>query len=319
MNVTLVSPAPVTSLGGNRTTSVRWQRLLEELGHPTNLVQSWQGDETEILIALHARKSFESIRRFHEVRQGAPLVVALAGTDLYRDLDQGDEVLRALEMATRVVALQPAALERLPRAMHDKVHVILQSAEPPPSPPKTLPDRFEVSLLSHLRAIKDPLMAADATRRLPATSRIVVRHAGAALDQELGEQARKETETNPRYRWLGPLPFDQARELLASSRLMVLSSRDEGGANVVSEAIVAGVPVLSTDIPGSRGLLGDDYPGYFPVGDDEGLASLLLRAESDPEYLAELKEHCVRLLPRFAPERERTAWRELLGSVLRTY
>ena len=318
MNVTLVSPAPVTSLGGNRTTSVRWQRLLEELGHPTNLVQSWQGDEAEVLIALHAQKSFESIRRFHEVRQGAPLVVALAGTDLYRDLDQGDEVLRALEMATRVVALQPAALERLPRAMHDKAHVILQSAEPPPSPPETLPDRFEVSLLSHLRAIKDPLMAAVATRRLPATSRIVVRHAGAALDQELGEQARKETETNPRYRWLGPLPFDRACELLASSRLMVLSSRDEGGANVVSEAIVAGVPVLSTDIPGSRGLLGDDYPGYFPVGDDKGLASLLLRAESEPEYLAELQEHCVRLRPGFAPERERTAWQELLGSVLRT-
>jgi hypothetical protein len=86
-NVTLVSPAPVTSLGGNRTTSVRWQRLLKELGHPTNLVQSWQRDEAEVLIALHARKSFESIRRFHEVRQGAPLVVTLAGTDLYRDLD----------------------------------------------------------------------------------------------------------------------------------------------------------------------------------------------------------------------------------------
>ena len=204
---------------------MRWQRLLEELGHPTNLVQSWQGDEAEVLIALHAQKSFESIRRFHEVRQGAPLVVALAGTDLYRDLDQGDEVLRALEMATRVVALQRSSA--LPRAMHDKVHVILQSAEPPPSPPETLPDR-EVSLLSHLRAIKE-LMAAVATRRLPATSRIVVRHAGAALDQELGEQARKET-TNPRYRWLGPLPFDRACELLASSRLMVLSSRDEGGA-----------------------------------------------------------------------------------------
>ena len=318
MKITLVSPGGTTSLGGNRTTAVRWQLLLEELGHSTDLVQSWQGDEAEVLIALHAGKSFDSIRRFHEVRQGAPLVVTLTGTDLYYDLGRCDEVLRALEMATRVVALQPAALECLPRATHDKVHVILQSAEPPPSPPKISPDRFEVSVLSHLREVKDPLLAATASRRLPASSRIVVRHAGAALDQELGEQARKETETNPRYRWLGPLPFERARELLASSRLMVLSSRDEGGANVVSEAIVDGVPVLSTDISGSRGLLGDDYPGYYPVGDDEGLASLLLRAESEPEYLAELKEHCVRLRPRFTPEGERAAWRELLGSVLHT-
>ncbi len=252
MKITLVSPASATSLGGNRTTAVRWQRLLEELGHSTELVQSWQGDEADVLIALHARKSFDSIRRFHEVRQRAPLVVTLTGTDLYCDLGRSDEVLRAIEMATRVVALQPAALERLPRATHDKVHVILQSAEPPPSPPKISPDRFEVSVLSHLREVKDPLLAATATQRLPASSRIVVRHAGAALDQELGERARKETDTNPRYRWLGPLPFERARELLASSRLMVLSSRDEGGANVVSEAIVDGVPVLSTDISGSR-------------------------------------------------------------------
>ena len=308
----------MTSLSGNRTTAVRWQRLLEELGHSTNLVQSWQDDEAEVLIALHARKSFDSIRRFHGMQPGAPLVVTLTGTDLYCDLDRSDEVLRAIDMATRVVALQPAALERLPRAVHNKVHVILQSAEPPHSPPKISPDRFEVSVLSHLREVKDPLLAAYATRRLPATSRIVVRHAGAALDEELGEQARKETETNPRYRWLGPLPFVRARELLANSRLMVLSSREEGGANVVSEAIVDGVPVLSTDISGSRGLLGDDYPGYYPVGDTKSLASLLLRAESEPEYLAELKEHCARLRPRFTQEGEREAWRELLYSVVHT-
>ena len=212
---------------------MRWQRLLDELGHSTNLVQSWQGDEAEILIALHGRKSFDSIRRFHEVRPGAPLVVALTGTDLYRDLGRSGEVLRALEMATRIVALQPAALDRLPQMVRSKVHVILQSAEPPPSPPKASTDRFQVCVLSHLREIKDPLLPAAATRLLPETSRIVMRHAGAALDEVLGEQAREETETNTRYEWLGPLPFDRARDLLASSRLLVLSSRDEGGANVV--------------------------------------------------------------------------------------
>ena len=317
MNITLVSPARETSLGGNHTTVVRWQRLLKELGHSTDRVQTWQGDDAEVLIALHARKSFDSIRRFHDQRPEAPLVVALTGTDLYHDLERSDEVLRAVEMATRLVALQPAALERLPPAVHDKVHVILQSAEPPPSVPKTAADRFEVSVLSHLREIKDPLLAAAASRRLPASSRIVVRHAGAALDRRLGERARRETETNPRYRWLGPLAFDRARELLAGSRLLVLSSRDEGGANVVSEAIVAGVPVLSTDIPGSRGLLGDDYPGYYPVGDDRGLASLLLRAESEAAYLTELEERCAQLRPRFAPEAERAALRELLDRALR--
>ena len=53
-------------------------RLLAELGHSSDVVQSWQGDEAEVLIALHARKSFDSIRRFHEVRPEAPLVVPRA-------------------------------------------------------------------------------------------------------------------------------------------------------------------------------------------------------------------------------------------------
>ena len=318
MKITFVSPAGPTSLGGNKTTAVRWQGLLEQLGHKTGVGRSWHGEDTDVLIALHARKSFESIRRYHEQRPGAPLVVALTGTDLYRDLDRGEEVHRALEMATRVVVLQPLALERLPLALHDKVRVILQSAELALSPVGTATDRFEVSVLSHLREIKDPLLAAAATRHLPEASRIVVRHAGAVLDEELGQQARAETDANPRYRWLGPLPFDRASELLASSRLLVLSSRDEGGANVVSEAIVAGVPVLSTDIPGSRGLLGEDYPGYYPVGDERALGSLLLRAESEPAYLEELREHCMRLRHRFAPERERAAWHELLAGVLST-
>ena len=53
----------------------------------------------------------------------------------------------------------------------------------------------------------------------------------------------------------------------------------EGGANVVSEAIAVGVPVVGVAHPGSVGLLGEDYPGYFPVGDTEGLAALLRRTK----------------------------------------
>ena len=59
---------------------------------------------------------------------------------------------------------------------------------------------------------------------------------------------------------------------------MVISSLSEGGANVISEAAVAGVPVLASRIDGNVGLLGADYPGYFPVGDTEALARLLRTA-----------------------------------------
>jgi glycosyltransferase involved in cell wall biosynthesis len=94
--------------------------------------------------------------------------------------------------------------------------------------------------------------------------------------------------------------------------LMVLSSVIEGGANVVSEALVAGVPILASAIPGSVGLLGRDYPGYFPVRDRAALTALLCRAETDGGFLDSLRRHGAVRAPLFSPERESDAWQALL-------
>lgn len=72
--------------------------------------------------------------------------------------------------------------------------------------------------------------------------------------------------------------------LMNRCRAMVISSVMEGGANVVSEACRAGLPVVASDISGNVGLLGDDYPGYFPVGNDTELARMLQRAEDSPVF-----------------------------------
>jgi glycosyltransferase involved in cell wall biosynthesis len=60
---------------------------------------------------------------------------------------------------------------------------------------------------------------------------------------------------NPRYRWLGELPRWQALRVLARSHVLVLSSLTEGGANVISEALALGVPIVASRIAGSMGLL----------------------------------------------------------------
>src|SRR5439155_19877091 len=108
-----------------------------------------------------------------------------------------------------------------------------------------------------------------------------------------------------RYRWLGDLPRWKALRLLARSRLLVLTSRLEGGANAISEAIAAAVPVLASHISGSVGILGAGYPGYFPVGDTPALAVLLDRAETDADYYGSLQAWCRRLRPLVRPARER--------------
>ena len=95
----------------------------------------------------------------------------------------------------------------------------------------------------------------------------------------------------------------------------MLSSRLEGGANALSETIVAGTPVLASRVAGNLGILGTDYPGYFKVGDTRGLARLLWRAESEAEFLQELRAGVNELAANFAPERELAAWASLLSEL----
>jgi glycosyltransferase involved in cell wall biosynthesis len=203
-------------------------------------------------------------------------------------------------------------LAALPRAVRAKARVIRQSAVRPAGRVARRRDVFEVCVLAHLRPVKDPLRTARAARRLPPSSRLRVLHAGAALDADSSARARAEARTNPRYAWLGPLPPTAARRLLARCRLLVLTSRLEGGANAVSEALACRVPVVSSRIDGSVGILGAGYPGFFEAGDTGGLAALLRRAESDTRFYRGLLSRCRRLAPLIDPAAERRAWRSLL-------
>ena len=312
MKIKLVTPAPPQIHTGNRTTADRWARLLRELGHEVGVQQDWNGEECDLLIALHARRSFPSIHGFREAHPRTPLILALTGTDVYGDLEKSAEAKRSLELATRIVVLQDLAVAALPQGAQGKVRVIYQSADRLTiSPPREL-SCFQVCVLAHLRSVKDPLRAAYAARELPASSRVQVKHAGAALDPEYEKQVEAEQGTNPRYHWLGPLPHEKAMELLARSHILALTSHLEGGANVVSEAIAVSTPVISSLIPGSVGILGKDYPGYFPVGESSALRRLLSRAESDDGFYRDLQQRVVGLHSLVSASRERATWEALL-------
>jgi putative glycosyltransferase (TIGR04348 family) len=286
--------------------------LLRELGNQVSVQKSWDGEECDLLIALHARRSFPAIQRFRQKHPFAPLVVALTGTDLYGDLENSAEAVCSLEFASRIVVLQTLGGEAVPQSVRPKVRVIYQSFERTfPSPPRE-ESCFQVCVLAHLRPVKDPLRAAYAVRELSASSRIQVKHAGAVLDPDFAAQVEEEQRTNPRYQWLGPLAREAAIDLLSRSHLLVLTSHLEGGANVVSEAIAASVPVVSSLIPGSVGILGTDYPGYFPVGDTVALREQLLRAESDGAFYRELQQAVAKLQPLVSVARERESWETLL-------
>jgi putative glycosyltransferase (TIGR04348 family) len=317
MKISIITPAPAGSRKGNRITALRWARLLKELGHRVTIAEAYDGRPCDVMVALHARRSFAAIDRFHREHPDLPLVVALTGTDLYGDIQTSPDAQRSLELATRLILLQPMGIAELPEPVRGKAVVIYQSVEKTPDSRSRSRDTFDVCVLGHLREVKDPFRTAMAARLLPASSRIRVLHVGGALTPEMAEQACVEQESNPRYRWLGELPRWRARQVLARSHLLVLSSKSEGGANVISEAVVDGVPILASRISGSIGLLGPDYPGYFPFGDTADLARLLGRTETDSAYYHQLQTWCERLAPLFHPARERDSWATLLEEVTR--
>lgn len=320
MRVCLVTPAAPGSYHGNRVTAQRWAGILTGLGHQVDVTQSYRGQAADLLVALHARKSADSAREFRAANAARPIVLALTGTDLYPDLATSGVPVDVLDLADRFVVLQPLAVDQLPPRLRGRARVIYQSVTPPPAAGRPRRRRtFDAVLLAHLRPVKDPLLAAAAARLLPENSPVRIRHAGAVIDRDLADEAERESRANPRYEWLGEMPWPAAHRLLAASRLLLVTSRHEGGANVVSEALAAGVPVLGTRIPGTVGLLGPGYPGYFPAGDPCALTALLDRAQRDDGGLyGRLSRRCAALRPLTDPARERESWSRLLGELTGT-
>jgi putative glycosyltransferase (TIGR04348 family) len=315
--ISIVTPAAANARNGNRHTAARWAAMLRSAGHRVSIARSWgeqgrRGERCDLLIALHALYSHDSVLRYREARPGAPLVVALTGTDLYRDLPRSRRARRSLELADRLIVLQDAALASLGGSLRKKATVVYQSSTTRlrRAPPRS---RFRLAVIGHLRKVKDPFRAVAAVSTL-ADERIEVVHVGGALEPGYEAGARRWEKREPRYRWLGSLPHGQALGWLARSHLLVHSSVMEGGANAIVEAARIGVPVLASRVPGNLGMLGPKYPGYYPLYDHAALARLIRRAMAERRFYRELLLAIQKRKALFSPAEERRA---LLGAAER--
>lgn len=280
--------------------------MLRGAGHAVDISVQWSlGAPADAMLALHARRTHASISAFHG---SGLLVVALTGTDVYGDIRSSAEAKESLELADRLIVLQPKALDELPRHLRGKARVVVQSCS---TTLRHAPVRrpFRICVVGHLRAEKDPLRTLAALALLPHED-IEVVQLGGALDPALAQAVRAGMRRETRYRWLGDMPHSVALRWMASSHAMVISSRLEGGANAVCEALRIGLPVLASRIPGNVGLLGSRYAGYFPLEDEKTLARVLQRAVSEPGFYSRLKSQVAALRPMVAPRKEAAA---LLG------
>lgn len=330
MRIALAAPVRPSTTSGNDVTAARWERRLTELGHDVVVLPVDPADPADpspvtgpeetadLLVALHARRCAAVVEWWHAERPDRPIVVGLAGTDLYHDLPDDPDALASLQVATQIVVLQPKGLDRLrsfDAGFAAKAGVIYQSVEPPL--PERARDRegFRVVVLAHLRHVKDPLLAARAARLLPGDSQVTVDHAGVAHDEAWHDAAVREMAENQRYRWHGEQARTEALGLLARADVVACTSLLEGGANVVSEALAVGVPVIGTRIDGNVGLLGEDYPALVPVGDAGALAGLLDGLERDAGALADLQARVDDRRHLTEPANEREGWAKVLAAV----
>jgi putative glycosyltransferase (TIGR04348 family) len=315
--VVIVSPASARENNGNWQTARRWAHFLRA-HYDVTIVHQWTPalPTPELLIALHARRSAASLAAWTQAEPARPSVLVLTGTDLYRDIATDTDAQASLRHASALVLLQDAGLALLPAALRAKARVIYQSA--PALSPHQHPARRrirQITMVGHLRDEKDPLTFIRAAA-LVDNPRARMVHIGGALDPALGAAAAAAASANPRYRWLGNLAHGATRQRLRRSHAMVIASRIEGGANVIIEAVTSAVPVLASDISGNRGMLGDDYEGYFAPGDAHALARLIGRSIDDSAFYQRLGRQCAARAALFAPAAEQAALLRLVDNLL---
>ncbi len=323
--VLIISPAVANANNGNWQTARRWSRMLRPAFHVT-VAQAWNGEPFDVVLALHARRSADSIAAWAQA-QGVTatargLGVVLTGTDLYRDIQTDAMAQASLRFAKHLVVLQECGPDALPHTLRLKTRVIFQSAGSRKPVQKTR-QHLRAVMVGHLRDEKSPQTLFEAACILKDSPDILIDHIGESLDASLGSQARATAAACPGYRWLGGLSHETTRRHIQRAHLLVHPSRMEGGAHVIMEAVCSGTPVLASRIAGNVGMLGEDYPGYFAHGDAQGLADLLVRCREDqtapdPDTLyAKLEDRCARRVPLFAPETERAALTRLVNDLLK--
>ena len=116
-----------------------------------------------------------------------------------------------------------------------------------------------------------------------------------------------------------PGQVEDVSGLLAAMDLCVHSSEKEGLPNGILEAMLMGLPVVATDIPGIREALGPDNGDYLvPSASPNAFAGKIVELASNAGLMASIgARNRKRIIEQFSPDQYHQATARLLSSIIR--
>ena len=227
-----------------------------------------------------------------------PVTITLRGTEQRhaQDAALAPRLALALQRATHLIAVSQSLRRVALRlgAAEDKVRVVGNGVDLKKfSPlgrsdarrtlglPETGPVLVTVGGLVERKGFHRVIELLPALRaRFPGLVYLVV--GGPSPEGDMGDELKRQVAAlglGDGVRFLGPLPPDRLREPLSAADVFVLSTRNEGWANVLLEAMACGLPVVTTDVGGNAEVVCRPELGtVVPFGDPDRLRAALEHA-----------------------------------------
>jgi len=233
----------------------------------------------------------------------------------------------------RIVANSPAVRDfYVEQGLPEEKFVVIPNGVPPAEPSSVARDELLAELGlpagAHLvgvvgrlwiqKQIKDAIWAADLLKVIRDDVHVLI--IGDGPHRARLEKFRDQVEIRDQVHFLGHR--DDVPRLLPHFDVLLSSSAYEGQSNAIMEAMAAGVPVVATDIPGTRDLVTSGETGYLvPVGDRASMAKYMQRLIDDRETARRFADAARRRVQeQFSVEnmvdRHAALYRELLESTL---
>ncbi|MEX2649780.1 MAG: glycosyltransferase family 4 protein [Alphaproteobacteria bacterium] len=249
--------------------------------YPDGVAAAWLGRRFDLPVVLTVRGSdvnvlshYDAPRRriLETVRSVAGLITVSRGLkDRLVELGVADQHIVVLRNGVDLDAFQPVDKDAAMRALGLEGRVVLS--------------------VGQLVALKGLDLTIRALAKVPDTTLLIV---GEGPERSRLEALTAAEGVGHRVRFVGRVDHDRLKTYFSAANLSVLASRSEGWANVLLESMACGTPVVATDIPGTREVVGASEAGFLVPRTVEAIADGIRRLLAKPPSRAATRAYAER-------------------------